>query len=280
MPKSRLGRLAGTLAALATCTFLFFWGQWALVGSTYFRFLPILVAVWVLAKRLPFGNAALMPARLPGQVGVVFLAFVGLAAGYLSFQAAAGTAAAGDAVELHFPLAGGHYYVSSGGSTNAVNNHIRPFPTDQQFAIDIHKLDALGRASRIPASADNGQHFVFGATVIAPCDGVVLVSKDRVDDNDGHDMSVAPEDGRGNFMDLDCNGVTIALSHLRRGSVLVSAGDKIRTGQPLGAVGNSGFSEEPHLHFQAARANGDGELIGIPMQFEGRQLVRNDTLER
>jgi murein DD-endopeptidase MepM/ murein hydrolase activator NlpD len=39
-------------------------------------------------------------------------------------------------------------------------------------------------------------------------------------------------------------------AHLKNGSVCVRPGDTVRGGDPLGLVGNSGSSLQPHLHFQ------------------------------
>lgn len=50
-------------------------------------------------------------------------------------------------------------------------------------------------------------------------------------------------------------------------------------GTPLGQVGNSGGSSEPHLHVHAQRPGmADAPLSGapIPSLIEGRFLVRND----
>lgn len=54
----------------------------------------------------------------------------------------------------------------------------------------------------------------------------------------------------GNYIIIQGNGFYVFLAHLKQYSLTVSAGDTVRTGQPLGRVGNSGMTLEPHLHFQ------------------------------
>ncbi|WP_261624869.1 M23 family metallopeptidase [Nesterenkonia marinintestina] len=46
------------------------------------------------------------------------------------------------------------------------------------------------------------------------------------------------------------DGTVAAYAHLRRGSATVEVGDRIRVGEVLGRIGNSGSSSEPHLHVQ------------------------------
>ena len=45
-------------------------------------------------------------------------------------------------------------------------------------------------------------------------------------------------------------GRYVVLAHLKQGSVTVQVGDVVRRGQPLAAVGNTGHTNEPHLHLQ------------------------------
>lgn len=51
-----------------------------------------------------------------------------------------------------------------------------------------------------------------------------------------------------------------------------AAGDAVTKGQLIGAVGNSGYSDEPHLHVQANTV--DGRPVAIV--FDGRFLAIND----
>jgi murein DD-endopeptidase MepM/ murein hydrolase activator NlpD len=44
-------------------------------------------------------------------------------------------------------------------------------------------------------------------------------------------------------------GVYAAYEHIQPGSVRVRRGERVRPGQVIGLVGNSGNSSSPHLHF-------------------------------
>lgn len=103
---------------------------------------------------------------------------------------------------------------------------------------------------------------------------------------DGLPDQPVPERGRqpaaGNHVILACQGVNVILAHLQEGSVRVAARDVVATGQPLGQVGNSGNSSEPHLHIHAVRATAPDSADGepVPILFDGRFPVRNTVLVR
>ncbi len=99
------------------------------------------------------------------------------------------------------------------------------------------------------------------------------------------DFQVPQEDSinrLGNHVVLRCDGVEIVLAHMRQGSLKVGAGERVETGAPLGEVGNSGASTEPHLHIHAQRPAVEGQplISGDPLalRIDGRFLVRNDRL--
>jgi len=41
------------------------------------------------------------------------------------------------------------------------------------------------------------------------------------------------------------------MGHLRQGSIKVKVGERVREGQPIARVGNSGHTSAPHIHIQA-----------------------------
>ncbi|TDE32562.1 M23 family metallopeptidase [Actinomadura sp. 6K520] len=72
----------------------------------------------------------------------------------------------------------------------------------------------------------------------------------------------------GNSVVLDLgDGVYAVLAHMRRGSVRVRKGDRVRAGDVLGEVGNSGNSSEPHLHFHLMDRPRPGAAAGVPFAF-------------
>jgi murein DD-endopeptidase MepM/ murein hydrolase activator NlpD len=52
----------------------------------------------------------------------------------------------------------------------------------------------------------------------------------------------------------------------------------VQVGDMLGQVGNSGNTSQPHLHLHAERGGAADQILtgeGVPIEFEGRFLVRN-----
>lgn len=192
--------------------------------------------------------------------------FGGVAVGVLR----AHTVPAG-AIDLKFPLRDGAYLLTHGGSTSAANiHHAHP---RQTYALDVVKLNRAGMRARglYPRRLD--RYAIFGAPVISPCDGTVRAAVDGLPDH--APGTTDPKQPAGNHVIVRCGDAQVMLAHLQRGSVAVRAGAALRAGQPLGRVGNSGNTTEPHLHVHAER-NGKG----IPATFGGQWLVRNDVVRR
>lgn len=81
----------------------------------------------------------------------------------------------------------------------------------------------------------------------------------------------------GNFVMIDHGGGEYSLdAHLVPGSVRVRVGERLAGGAPLGKLGSSGISTEPHLHFQVSDAPDPLNCAGIPVDFRDVSLPYAD----
>ena len=161
------------------------------------------------------------------------------------------------------PLAGPGWVAANGlaapdhrRSVNLVDGH--PFWA-QRFAIDWIRIAPDGLALH----GDPGRNESYAAEdvpVLAVADAVVASVKDGLPENAGANVDralpVTLDTIAGNDVILDLGGGRYALyGHLRPGSLLVKPGDRVKAGQVLARLGNSGNSDAPHLHFQVMDAN-------------------------
>jgi hypothetical protein len=138
----------------------------------------------------------------------------------------------------------------------------------QRFAFDFtlqHSGSAVGD------SLGESGHPSYGAPILAVADGTVVSVLDGVPDNVPDDIFAAIpitlENAFGNRVTLDLGGGSYATyGHLKTG-LRVKAGDKVRAGQVLGLIGNSGNSSGPHLHFQVTDGPDPLDSEGIPFVF-------------
>lgn len=82
----------------------------------------------------------------------------------------------------------------------------------------------------------------------------------------------------GNFVRIrHANGYTTQYAHMSRFAPGIAVGAKVRQNQPIGAIGTSGLSTGPHLHFEVLINNRfvDPLSIQVPRekQLTGRQLA-------
>ena len=228
----------------------------------------------------------LPPARRRPLAGTAIrCATVALIAALLVEFRLASLAPAG-AVDLPFPLEGRRFAVLQGGRSIALNHH-RAVPA-QAHAIDIVGLDDRGRRARGVRPAALDAYEIFDRTVVAPCGGIVSGMSDGMPDAPIGRRRPPPPAPAGNHVLLSCRiggaEITLLLAHFRRGGVAVALGDRVRRGAPLGRVGNSGNSTEPHLHIHAVRGravdlkSAIATAEAVPLTFDGRFLIRNDIV--
>jgi hypothetical protein len=220
------------------------------------------------------------------ELVVAALLFAG-ASGLLVQSVFARRAAPGTAINLSFPLAGGTYYVANGGGSELTNAHFKTLQDaqfrdyrGQSYAVDIVRVNSRGLRASGVLPPDLKRYTSVGEAVLAPCDGSIVSAEDGV-----LDLSPPLTDRQhlaGNFVFLNCGTAHVLLGHLHQGSVSVRPGDRVTAGQRLGAIGNSGNSDEPHLHVHAQKATmGTRSLLDappVPVTFYGRALARNDVV--
>jgi murein DD-endopeptidase len=141
----------------------------------------------------------------------------------------------------------------------------------QRFAIDWVQLYADGKTYH-GDPADNKNYRAYGAEIHAVADGIVIEIKDGIPQNvPGENSRAVPitlETVGGNHVIMDIGGGLYAFyAHLQPGSLRVKTGDKVRRGQILGLLGNTGNSTEPHLHFHICNANSELGSEGLPYAF-------------
>jgi murein DD-endopeptidase MepM/ murein hydrolase activator NlpD len=157
------------------------------------------------------------------------------------------------------------------------------------YAIDFIAVDAHGRSApwhwRAAVATEAPENFVgFGAPILAPCSGQVVIAHDGEQDHGARRSPLSllpymvsqaarirggPPAIAGNHVVIAAGaaGPFILLAHLRKRSVRVSIGDQVHEGVVLGACGNSGNSTQPHLHIQATDTTNWDQARGLPIAF-------------
>ncbi|GAB2542964.1 M23 family metallopeptidase [Rhodanobacter koreensis] len=191
------------------------------------------------------------------------------------------------------PLRGGLWLAHEGpgnahshhwGSLVAVNGQAT---IPQRYALDLVGIDSQGHAMRADVKdigkTRHADWIGYGADVLAVADGVV---RDMRDGQDEHaPLSPQPEPQSltahglfGNYVVLELKpGVFASYAHLQRGSVKVRVGERVRRGQLLGRLGQSGNSAAPHLHFQLSNAATFESSEGLPFVFDRFDLFGLET---
>ena len=180
------------------------------------------------------------------------------------------------------PLRGGPWLAGNG--PNARSGHRRALiatggaPTiAQRFAIDWVKINDSSMTFH-DDKLKNENYYAEGNDALAVADGRVVATKDSLPENvpgvNSRAVPITLETVGGNHVIIDIGGGYYAFyAHLRPGSLRVKVGDRVKRGQIIGLVGNTGNSTEPHLHFHVADANSPLGSEGIPYRFDQFELV-------
>jgi hypothetical protein len=161
------------------------------------------------------------------------------------------------------PLSGDRW-VAANGPSNTSGHRRALIPIDghaaiaQRFAIDWVQVGKDGKTYGGDPK-DNKSYYAFGHDALAVANGVITAVLDGIPNNvpgiNSRAQPITLANVGGNFVQLDLGGGLYAFyAHLQPGSLRVKVGDKVRRGQVIGLVGNTGNSTEPHLHFHVSNS--------------------------
>jgi hypothetical protein len=243
------------------------------LSGTFFVWRIVAPDAWALVLAAFWGGLAAMALlaafprpRISAAANVLAL----LGSVFLVVQLVAISRAPADPVRIGVPFTE-EWHVANGGRSSLISSH---WPLGvQRDAIDLVQL-ADGKTFRGDRSALENFH-IFGSPLLAVADGYVTAAVDSRPDEPvgGHTWT----EMAGNHVILDIGGGRYVLyGHLEQGSLRVGVGDHVRRGQVIGQVGDSGNSDEPHLHIQVQNKPTfdveDRDIRTYPILFDGATI--------
>ncbi len=168
------------------------------------------------------------------------------------------------------PLPGGRWVGVIGAHRRALAPIDGRLRLGQRFAVDFAaRLNRTGRTHR-GSSSKNSSYFNYGTPLLAVGDGKVVAAVDRYPSqipNAQVPVTGDALDGNHVIIKLD-DGVYAGYAHMKPGSVRVRPGQRVKAGQVLGRLGNSGGSTGPHLHFQLMDRPSLLDANGLPFTID------------
>jgi hypothetical protein len=175
----------------------------------------------------------------------------------------------------------GDSYISADSCCDAIRHTRAALPVNgrvwiaQRYAVDWEQLDDEGRIYH-GAAADVNSYKIYSKDALAVADGTVASVIDGLPNQVPGRMpaNIPIEQADGNSVVLDLGGGRYALyAHLQPGSVKAHAGDKVKRGQVLGLVGNSGNSLAPHLHLHVMSTPSPLASNGLPYEIDSFRVT-------
>jgi hypothetical protein len=135
------------------------------------------------------------------------------------------------------------------------------------------------------ARPDNwDDYYSFGAPVYATGAGRITHVRDiKPDDRKFDEQEFATDENSpaGNYIVIDhLNGEFSVFGHIRQGSSRVRVGQMVQQGERIAAMGASGTSLFPHLHYELRTGPGVKNVEGLPSYFSNfRRIVGSRSID-
>lgn len=165
-----------------------------------------------------------------------------------------------------------HYYYQLGGRRSSTNNdfdYAMPFPPGRYVVMQGPR----GTYSHFAGSgSENAVDWTVpeNTVVCAARDGIVVgVKQDSI--IGGADRKFRPF---ANYIIIKhADGTFADYVHLKPQGAMVQMGDEVKTGQPIGFSGKTGFTSAPHLHFSVFQAVDGKTKLSLPFRLKTDQGV-------
>ena len=274
--------LINNLLAVLLFSFVYFGGLW-IFSSIYFKYIYAFIAIiaMILAgvfqfafrksasylKKKRLHNTQRLVSKSILAIGLLIVNII-LLKGYFYPHK--------NAIDLQFPLRNGEYYVLQGGNS-PISNVFHRSHTLQKYGFDFVKLNSLGNRADGLLPENNDEYEIYGDTIYSPIAGVISTATDGVEENKPPKMN--RRETLGNYVIIKRQNYYILLAHMIPGQLFVTQGEAVEKGQPLGLVGNSGRSIEPHLHIHVLMKIENGEIVSAPFSFGREYYSLNSLIE-
>lgn len=118
------------------------------------------------------------------------------------------------------------------------------------FAWDIGILNRKGKQFKRDG-VELRDYYIYNKKVYAPMSGVVVGKVNLEEDNVPSPNFVGDlSSKKNNYLTIKVKDqIYLSIVHFKKDSIKVNIGDKVKAGEVLGRVGNSGVSYIPHLHY-------------------------------
>jgi hypothetical protein len=184
-------------------------------------------------------------------------------------------------VALIGPPLRGERYIAADSCCDATRHTRAALPINgrvwvaQRYAVDWEQMDASGRIYTGPR-AKLESYAIFGQPALAVANAVVVsVIDGQPEQTPGsYPTNIALDAADGNSVILDLGEKRYALyAHLQPGSIKVHRDEKVRLGQVIGLVGDTGNSIVPHLHFQVMDSPSSLASNGLPYEISDFEMT-------
>ena len=189
-------------------------------------------------------------------------------------------------LDIEFPFKHGSYLVTDGGNSrlSRLMNYHYYSPTHKKnktndsmlYATDIVKIKK-NKSDFLPKS--NNEYPIFEEEIFSPINGIIVKVENSISDNNPFEGNYPYNTG--NSVVIKKDNYYLLLGHLKKNSIIVKEGDIIQSNDLIGLVGNSGWTERPHLHMQLIESESSNFWFGkgVCIRYAKKNLYKNRIIQ-